>query len=75
MAGVIDERGVQWERCSCCAKWVRLDNLGYEQPTEQHEHGRDLCVQCVDAGIKNGSIEFDNIDPAAAWVVYEAESA
>jgi len=66
MAGVIDDRGVQWERCNACASWVAYDNLGYEVPTAAHPHGRD-------SGIRTGSVLFDNVRPAARWQTYEVE--
>jgi len=47
MAGVIDSKGVQWEHCGECRKWVRFDQLWYEHPTEKHKHGRDLCSNCA----------------------------
>ena len=75
MAGVIDENGIQWERCNCCGRFVRLeDDMGYEYPSAKHPYGRDLCVNCVDAGIRNGSIEFDTIRPASSWQTYEVEN-
>lgn len=46
MSGVIDENGQQWEHCNECGKWVKIQNLRYEQPTHQHEYGRDLCQSC-----------------------------
>lgn len=67
MAGVIDEKGVQWEHCCGCGGMFRMDALGYEKPTAKFQFGRDLCVVCVDAGIRNRSIRFRNIRPAATW--------
>jgi ribosomal protein L34E len=46
MCGVVDEQGQQWERCNECGKWVRIQNLCYEQPSENHPYGRDLCTKC-----------------------------
>jgi hypothetical protein len=45
MAGVIDEEG-QWERCGRCRRFVLIETLGYEQPSEQFQYGRDLCSSC-----------------------------
>lgn len=71
MAGVIDNNNVQWEHCNECAKYVRLTDLGYEKPSAQHKHGRDLCAQCVDTNIRIGAIKFNQITPATSWVTYE----
>lgn len=68
MAGVIDDNGVQWERCNGCGSWKRLDNLGYLQPTEQQPNGLDLCVDCVDTLIQTRIVKFKQIDPASSWV-------
>lgn len=76
MSGVIID-GVQWERCNDCSEWVRYSprcNLGYLKPNAQHPHGRDLCAKCVDAGIRFGKYDFDNIVPAETWRVYEVTS-
>jgi len=45
MAGVIDEEG-QWERCNRCAGFTLIDDLLYEQPSEEFEYGRDICRPC-----------------------------
>lgn len=49
MSGVIDEDGVQWERCNECGKWVRLERLVYAHPDEDHPYGQDLCHDCAEA--------------------------
>ena len=69
MAGVIDEHGVQWEHCSQCAKWIRLENLGYEKPSLAHPHGRDLCMQCT-----NLAPDIEQIVPASEWIPVYARS-
>ena len=46
MSGVIDADGQQWERCGRCAGWTKFQDLGYEQPSEQFEYGRDICPSC-----------------------------
>lgn len=71
MSGVIDDSGQQWERCNECAAWIKIQSLGYEKPTPQHKYGRDLCVKCVDKGIREGSIKFENVEPSDFWVRYE----
>lgn len=65
MAGVIDEKGIQWERCNCCAKWVRLDNLGYLPPDSANESGHDLCIACVN---KLDQVQLGRVIPAASWL-------
>ena len=63
MSGVIDENGIQWEHCNCCSKFARLDNLGYEPPTTEFKHGRDICLACTN---KHPNIE--SIEPAKSWL-------
>jgi hypothetical protein len=46
MSGVIID-GVQYERCNGCGKFVWIDTLKYEEPSEQYEYGRDLCYWCA----------------------------
>lgn len=46
MSGVVDDNGVQWERCNECSKWVRYEELRYKEPSAEHQHGRDLCPRC-----------------------------
>jgi len=71
MSGVVVD-GQQWEHCNKCARFVRFpQDLGYEVPTEQYNCGRDLCVKCVDAGIRAGEIRFEDIVPAPSWLVTE----
>ena len=67
MAGVIDGNGVQWERCNACAKWVTTDNLGYVKPSPTHPHGQDLCVSCVDKGLRQRLFRFSAVVPAPKW--------
>lgn len=70
MSGVIDDKGQQWEHCNGCGAFVKFpQNLGYEKPTKAHSCGRDLCVKCVDLGIRGGKIKFRNIVPASSWAV------
>lgn len=67
MSGVIDDNGVQWEHCNGCGKWVRIDNLGYLQPTAQHGSGLDLCVDCVDTLLRTRIVKFKQVTPAPSW--------
>lgn len=62
MAGVIDANGVQWEHCTSCGRSVRLTNLGYEKPSKEFKHGRDLCLSCV-----NKLPDLSRIVPAQEW--------
>ena len=64
MAGIIDEKGIQWERCTCCNKWARIDNLGYAPPSKQHPHGQDLCITCVNNLPQQ---QLRKIQPATSW--------
>lgn len=56
MSGVIDRNGVQWERCNNCLAFVKIQALGYEQPSEQYPHGRDLCPRCARGSAKTRAI-------------------
>lgn len=67
MSGVVDKDGQQWEHCSGCNNWIKIQDLGFEIPSQDWPHGRDLCVKCVDTGIQKREIEFDNIIPARTW--------
>ena len=67
MSGVIID-DVQWERCNHCSRFVRMSNLGYEKPSPQRPHGRDLCVTCVDHLIHALYLRFDHVRPAVSWV-------
>lgn len=67
MAGVIDEKGQQWERCSKCREFHKIEDLGYLRPTKEHPNGLDLCVKCVDAGLRADSWKFGQIQPAKGW--------
>lgn len=57
MSGVIDENGVQWERCNSCSNFVRFDLLFFEQPSERYEFGRDLCEDCFYGKISPAEIQ------------------
>lgn len=46
MGGVIDENGQQWEKCNSCLQFVAIQDLEYEQPSEEFKYGRDLCWGC-----------------------------
>lgn len=61
MSGVFIN-GVQWEHCCVCSKWVALDDLGYEPPSAQFEHGRDICLACT-----NVHPDIELIKPAVRW--------
>ena len=70
MSGVIDKRGQQWEHCNICSEFVRIQDLGYEKPSKEFEHGRDVCIKCVQAMTQKEIQE--NIEPAKTWIpVYE----
>lgn len=69
MSGVIDEHGQQWEHCHGCGGWVKLEDLGHMMQNPKHPYGLDLCVKCVDTGIRIGAIEFNEIVPAESWKV------
>lgn len=62
MSGVIDENGQQWEHCNVCGKFVKLQNLGYDPPSVDYPHGRDICITCT-----NVSPRLHDIQPAASW--------
>lgn len=65
MSGITDEKGIQWERCTECTKYVEFDNLGYEPPTKKYKHGRDLCIDCTN---KLSQYKIRKIVPAAKWL-------
>lgn len=46
MSGVVTKDG-QWEHCNNCGKFVKLEDLLYEQPSKQFKCGRDLCSKCA----------------------------
>lgn len=79
MSGVIDERGVQWERCNCCGKFTQFEELGFlpEGSNLAHKvHGRDtpmdICIKCVQ------SLDQDDmwlLEPAASWTPVYAEAS
>ena len=60
--GIIDDNGVQWEHCSICTQFTRYNLLGYEPPSEQYEHGRDICIDCT-----NKHPDIESIEPAPGW--------
>lgn len=64
MAGVIDENGVQWERCNGCGLFTRLTSLGYQPKTKAYPHGRDLCLKCVN-GLSQAQMR--RVEPAKSW--------
>lgn len=47
MAGVIDDDGIQWERCNACTNWTRLQDMHYQFPGGDYPYGRDLCTACA----------------------------
>jgi len=47
MSGVIDDDGTQWEHCNVCRKFVRIQDLEYEDPSPEHKYGLDLCPKCA----------------------------
>lgn len=65
MAGVIDDNGVQWERCNGCTTFVKLDDLGYEPVSTTYKYGRDLCIKCVNALPQK---QLQKIRPAKGWL-------
>lgn len=75
MAGVIDKNGVQWEPCNKCGKYIRIEQLGYLCPSDAHKFGLDICVVCVDTGIRSGEFNFEDIRPGLGWLVTESRSA
>ena len=46
MSGVLSG-GVQYEKCNDCISYVPIRKMYYEQPSEQHKFGRDLCERCA----------------------------
>lgn len=71
MSGVIDADGTQWEHCCACKGLFKMKNLGYQKPTAEFKYGRDLCITCVDKGIRSGEIKFEEVQPAETWQVTE----
>lgn len=67
MSGVI-ENGVQWERCNCCTTFTKLTSLGYEPPSAQFEHGRDICLDCT-----NKHPDIESVEPAEDWIPQYAD--
>jgi hypothetical protein len=46
MSGVMDEHGQQWEHCSLCREFVKIQDLEYEEASEAFPFGLDLCPSC-----------------------------
>lgn len=46
MSGVL-VNGIQYEHCNGCGAWVKIDDLQYEQPSEEFPYGRDLGPCCA----------------------------
>lgn len=65
MSGVIDEQG-QWERCNGCGKFVLIQSLYYEKPSETWKHGRDLCGDCM-------KVTIDVTANQLAWLINGVE--
>jgi hypothetical protein len=58
MSGVIDSEG-QWEHCSKCGDWVLIQNLKYEEPSEEYPYGRDLCPKCAgELGVTRPGVSY-----------------
>ena len=72
MSGVIDENGVQWERCNECNGWVRLDSLGYQKPSKQHQYGRMICLTCAN---KMSYWHLSRLVPAPNWQAVRGRAA
>lgn len=66
MAGVIID-GIQWEHCNKCGTMVKMSNLGYIKPTPANPYGMDICVKCVDAGLRGKLFKFSQVVPAKDW--------
>lgn len=66
MSGVIDEHGVQWERCSECSAWTRLEDLGYQPYSAKWQGPCDICIECA-----NEAPNIQDIEPAASWIGVE----
>jgi hypothetical protein len=65
MSGVIDKHGVQWEHCTICSSWVRLEELGFLPPRTilKYPHGADVCMLC--ANDNQGLIR--HVQPGKSW--------
>lgn len=65
MSGVVDRNGVQWERCTICADWVRIDDLGFlpKNVMLKLPHGADACLKCANSvpGLAK------HVQPARTW--------
>lgn len=64
MAGIIDGKGQQWEKCNYCGTFVRFpENLGFEPETKEHPYGMMICLKCT-----NNHPNIESIRPAPEWV-------
>lgn len=67
MSGVIDQNGVQWEHCSHCTDFIRIERLGYVKPCSKFPDGADICANCVSHLLRLEAIKFNSIVPAPTW--------
>jgi hypothetical protein len=74
MSGVIDSSGQQWEHCNGCTKFVRIQELGYEQPSHKFRYGRDLCPDCLPLSRADFACDIQP-DPAEVRARAEAKRA
>jgi sarcosine oxidase delta subunit len=74
MSGVIDSSGQQWEHCNGCTKFVRIQELGYEQPSHKFRYGRDLCPDCLPLSRANFACDIQP-DPAEVRARAEVKRA
>ncbi len=68
MSGVIDSNGQQWEHCSGCGEWVKIQALGYLKPINRLDCGADLCIDCANILIQCAIITEKGISPANSWI-------
>jgi hypothetical protein len=60
MAGVIDDRGQQWEHCHTCNDFVRFpQNLGYTEGYKAH-----ICISCAN---KLPQEQLETVIKAPSW--------
>ncbi len=63
MSGVMID-GIQWERCNCCARWVKYADLRFDgvHPSIKNPWpdypGLDLCPDCVNGTPHKHSEEY-----------------
>jgi hypothetical protein len=73
MSSVCDENGVWWFHCGSCdgegtpdysprGKWVRAEDLCFEEPSPAFPMGRDVCSDCAQFSIEQGK-DVDLIPP------------